>query len=73
MEYITPLHMATESSTTPKSVMNTIVGLGGFWACAQQTASRSVKARSKTILASGALQMKVVFRKKVLVFMTLSD
>ena len=26
MEYITPRQSATESSTTPKSVMNTIVG-----------------------------------------------
>jgi hypothetical protein len=30
MPYITPRQMATESSTTPKSVMNTIVG-GYFW------------------------------------------
>ena len=26
MEYITPRQIATESSTTPKSVMNTMVG-----------------------------------------------
>ncbi len=39
MEYITPLHRATESSTTPKSVMNTTVG-GAFGpACAQTEAA----------------------------------
>jgi hypothetical protein len=27
MEYITPLQIATESSTVPKSVMKTIVGM----------------------------------------------
>ena len=31
--YITPLHRATESSTTPKSLMNTTVG-GGVAVCA---------------------------------------
>ena len=34
IEYITPLQIATESSTTPKSVMKTIVG-GYFAVCAQ--------------------------------------
>jgi hypothetical protein len=28
MEYITPLQIATESSTVPKSVMKTMVGIG---------------------------------------------
>ena len=34
IEYITPLQSATESSTTPKSVMKTTVGRAGAAVCA---------------------------------------
>jgi hypothetical protein len=51
-EYITPRQIATESSTTPKSVMKTMVG-GYFWAasCALvHTAVASARTTIKKIL-----------------------
>src|SRR5271165_1449545 len=50
MPYITPLQSATESSTTPKSVMNTTVGCGtGAATCWAET---RLAARSKNATGS---------------------
>src|ERR1700722_20886343 len=50
IEYITPLQGATESSTTPKSVINTIVG-GYFCACpTENPASRAMTANTARTL-----------------------
>src|SRR5690242_5900098 len=50
MEYITPLHRATESSTMPKSVMNTTVG-GAFGAACAQTEAAPLTASSNAAKA----------------------
>src|SRR5579864_5983227 len=47
MPYITPRQMATESSTTPKSVMNTIVG--GYFCAASAAQTRTGTAASTNI------------------------
>src|ERR1035438_4981764 len=49
MPYMTPLQSATESSTTPKSVMKTTVGGGAAAGCARRgPAARSNKAVAAT-------------------------
>ena len=57
IEYITPLQMATESSTVPKSLMNTIVG-GYFSACScvAAKAAHSAKTSSETERTARAIR-----------------
>jgi hypothetical protein len=45
MEYITPLQIATESSTVPKSVMKTMVGVGLADAPAALIAQRMINGK----------------------------